>query len=127
RCGGNGRERPRCQCRRTTAAQARGLLHAWYLPLMGLDVHDVGDYKTADGTRNDRGLGKQRLLEPGMVFTVEPGLYFASDDFRVPKEYRGIGIRIEDDLLITADGNEVLTAAVPKTVDEIERLMAGGR
>ena len=124
---------------------------------LGMDVHDVGDY------RIDR---KSRILEPGMVLTVEPGLYFdperetatfylreyseeeawerrlrlgagaakkIEDDEKtkaekimhvVPRELRGIGIRIEDDVLITADGNDVLTAGTPKTVDEVERTCA---
>jgi len=93
---------------------------------IGLDVHDVGSYDTADGTRSDKGKGKQRILEPGMVITVEPGLYFDKNDKRVPKEYRGIGIRIEDDVAITAEGNEVLTFGVPKGVREIEEFMEGG-
>jgi Xaa-Pro aminopeptidase len=92
---------------------------------LGIDVHDVGSYKTADGTRSDRGKGKQRLLEPGMVITVEPGLYFDRNDKRVPAKYRGIGVRIEDDVVITDAGNEVITTGVPKTVEEIEALMAG--
>ena len=87
---------------------------------MGLDVHDVGTRET----RTD--LGKKRPLEPGMVFTVEPGLYFEKDDIRVPARYRGIGVRIEDDLVVTTDGCTILTAAVPKTVREIESLMATG-
>ncbi len=99
---------------------------------LGLDVHDVGSYETEDGTRSDKGKGKQRKLEPGMVITVEPGLYFSSPDPEirrlirryVPKRYHGIGIRIEDDLIITDSGNEVITAAVPKAIDQIEALMA---
>lgn len=94
---------------------------------MGLDVHDVGSYQTASGARSDRGKGKRRLLSAGMVFTVEPGLYFDKNDKRVPKQYRGIGVRIEDDIVITKDGNEVLTAGVPKTIEDIESLMAQGR
>jgi len=124
---------------------------------LGMDVHDVGDY------RIDR---KSRVLEPGMVLTVEPGLYFDPDrdtstfhlreyseeeawerrlrqggaaakkiededkakaekvTHTVPRELRGIGIRIEDDVLITADGCDVLTAGTPKTVDELERTCA---
>jgi Xaa-Pro aminopeptidase len=79
---------------------------------LGLDVHDVGAY-----TRE----GKARPLEPGMVITVEPGLYIALDDQTAPAELRGIGIRIEDDVAITADGHEVLTAACPKEAEDIER------
>jgi Xaa-Pro aminopeptidase len=79
---------------------------------LGLDVHDVGAY-----TRG----GVARPLEPGMVITVEPGLYIARDAADVPAELRGIGIRIEDDLVITADGNEVLTAACPKELEDVER------
>jgi Xaa-Pro aminopeptidase len=83
---------------------------------LGMDVHDVGDYKVG---------GEWRVLEPGMVMTVEPGIYVAPDNERVAKKWRGIGIRIEDDVVITKDGNEVLTSDVPKTVAEIEALMAG--
>ena len=82
---------------------------------IGMDVHDVGDYKID---------GEWRLLEPGMVTTVEPGLYIRPDDKSVPKKWRGIGIRIEDDVLVTADGNEVLTEKVPKAVDEVESTIA---
>jgi Xaa-Pro aminopeptidase len=82
---------------------------------LGMDVHDVGSYKPN---------GKWRALEPGMVMTVEPGLYVAPDA-EVPAEYRGIGIRIEDDVLVTEEGHEVLSRDVPKDVDAIERLMAG--
>lgn len=82
---------------------------------LGIDVHDVGDYKVG---------GEWRVLEPGMVMTVEPGIYVAPDNERVAKKWRGIGIRIEDDVVITKDGNEVLTKDVPKTVAEIEALMA---
>jgi Xaa-Pro aminopeptidase len=94
---------------------------------IGIDVHDVGNYETDDGTRSDKGRGKRRKLEPGMVFTVEPGLYFDAGDIRVPERYRGIGVRIEDNIVITQDGHEVITGAVPKTVAEIEALMAAGR
>ena len=83
---------------------------------LGLDVHDVGVY----------GPDRSRLLEPGMVLTVEPGLYIAPDA-DVPPQYRGIGIRIEDDILITETGNENLTASVVKKADEIEALMAAAR
>lgn len=82
---------------------------------LGMDVHDVGDYKVG---------GEWRVLEPGMVMTVEPGIYVAPDNERVAKKWRGIGIRIEDDVVITKGGNEVLTKDVPKTVAEIEALMA---
>ncbi len=84
---------------------------------LGLDEHDDGAYTTADGAA--------RPLEPGMVITIEPGLYVAADDERAPAELRGIGIRIEDDVLVTADGPDVLTAAVPKSVDEVERACQG--
>ncbi len=83
---------------------------------LGLDVHDVGGY----------GADRSRTLEPGMVLTVEPGLYIAPDA-DVPAEYRGIGIRIEDDIVITESGNENLTASVVKKADEIEALMAAAR
>jgi len=82
---------------------------------LGLDVHDVGDYRVGD---------QWRVLEPGMVMTVEPGLYVAPDNTRVAKKWRGIGIRIEDDVVITPQGCEVITAGVPKSVEEIEALMA---
>ena len=82
---------------------------------LGMDVHDVGDYKVD---------GEWRLLEPGMVMTIEPGIYIAPDCKKVAKKWRGIGVRIEDDVAITRKGTEVLTAAVPKTVAEIEALMA---
>ncbi len=78
---------------------------------LGMDVHDVGDYY-ADG--------KSRPLVPGMVLTVEPGIYVAADDETAPKEMRGVGIRIEDDVLVSADGGENLTEAVPKEVEEME-------
>ncbi|WP_423372890.1 aminopeptidase P N-terminal domain-containing protein [Dyella acidisoli] len=83
---------------------------------LGLDVHDVGDYRVD---------GEPRMLEPGMVLTVEPGIYIAPDDMSVPEAWRGIGIRIEDDVAVTRDGNEVLTVDVPKEPEEIEALLAG--
>ena len=81
---------------------------------LGLDVHDVGEYRID---------GESRLLEAGMVFTIEPGLYIPADA-DVPAKWRGIGIRIEDDVLITADGHRVLTAALERSADEVEALMA---
>lgn len=80
---------------------------------LGLDVHDVGDYKVDE---------KWRLLEPGMAITIEPGIYLPASS-GVLKRYRSIGIRVEDDILITEGGPEVITSGVPKTVDEIEAIM----
>lgn len=82
---------------------------------LGLDVHDVGDYRID---------GEPRILEPGMVVTVEPGIYVPPNERAVPERWRGIGIRIEDDVAVTRDGNEVLTAAVPKDAEAIEALLA---
>ncbi|HSN23660.1 MAG TPA: Xaa-Pro aminopeptidase [Methylomicrobium sp.] len=81
---------------------------------LGMDVHDVGDYKVDQ---------EWRLLEPGMVLTVEPGLYIPADCDNVEEKWRGIGIRIEDDILVTENGHECLTSAVPKTIGDIEALM----
>jgi len=83
---------------------------------LGLDVHDCAQAR--------RELYVDGVIEPGMVFTIEPGLYFKADDLAVPEEYRGIGVRIEDDVLITADGNENLTAALPRRPDDVEAWMA---
>ena len=83
---------------------------------LGMDVHDVGNYKVD---------GQWRVLEPGMVMTVEPGLYIPDEDDIEPC-YRGIGIRIEDDLLVTARGSEILSKGVPRKADAIEALMASG-
>jgi Xaa-Pro aminopeptidase len=83
---------------------------------IGLDVHDVGDYRVDD---------EPRMLEPGMVVTVEPGIYIAPDDTTVPGKWRGVGIRIEDDVAVGAHGPEVLTAALPKAVDAVEALCSG--
>ena len=80
---------------------------------LGLDVHDVGDYRKS---------GKERPLQPGMVITIEPGLYFP-DHTDIPEAYRGIGVRIEDDVVITADGVDILTGDVPKSISDIEALM----
>jgi Xaa-Pro aminopeptidase len=82
---------------------------------LGLDVHDVGDYRVD---------GEWRQLEPGMVLTVEPGLYVAPDNTAVPRKWRGIGIRIEDNVAVTRDGCEILTADAPRKAEEIEALMA---
>jgi Xaa-Pro aminopeptidase len=82
---------------------------------LGMDVHDVGDYKVGDVWRE---------LEPGMALTIEPGLYVAPGSRGVPKAFQGIGIRIEDDVVVTREGRQVLTGGVPKDPDEIERLMA---
>jgi Xaa-Pro aminopeptidase len=86
---------------------------------LGLDVHDCARARAGaylDGT-----------LAEGHVLTVEPGLYFQADDLTVPAEYRGIGVRIEDDILVTADGSENLSAALPRRADEVEAWMAGLR
>ena len=83
---------------------------------LGLDVHDAGSYTKGDDARP---------LEPGMVFTVEPGLYVAKDDANAPESLRGIGVRIEDDVVVTADGCENLNTAIPKRIDEVEAWIAG--
>ena len=85
---------------------------------LGLDVHDVGDYQVD---------GEWRVFEEGMVTTIEPGLYFRPELKGVPKRFLGIGIRIEDDILVTRTGNEVLTSDVPKTIIGIESVMAGSK
>jgi Xaa-Pro aminopeptidase len=82
---------------------------------LGLDVHDVGEYRID---------GAFRELEPDMVFTIEPGLYIAPGSKGVPAKWQGIGVRIEDDVLITRHGHEVITDGVPKEIDEIEELLA---
>ncbi|MBK7876443.1 MAG: Xaa-Pro aminopeptidase [Planctomycetes bacterium] len=83
---------------------------------LGLDVHDCGAYSKD---------GASRVLEPGMVLTIEPGLYLAPDDDTIDARWRGIGVRIEDDVLVTAAGHEVLTAGIPKDVDEVEAVCQG--
>lgn len=97
-----------------------GLQRRWTLHgtghMLGLDVHDCAAARTeayVDGT-----------LEPGMCLTVEPGLYFQADDLTVPREYRGIGVRIEDDILVTQDGNRNLSGGLPRTSDDVEAWMA---
>jgi Xaa-Pro aminopeptidase len=82
---------------------------------LGLDVHDVGRYHVKDESRS---------LEPGMVMTIEPGLYIAPDTTDIPEKYLGIGVRIEDDVLVTESGNRVLSSKAPKLIEEIEELMA---
>jgi len=82
---------------------------------LGMDVHDVGDYRVG---------GESRVLEPDMVLTVEPGLYIPPDDRSVAERWRGIGIRIEDDVAVTRDGHEVLTERMPKEAEAIEALLA---
>jgi Xaa-Pro aminopeptidase len=82
---------------------------------LGMDVHDVGDYKVGD---------EWRVLEPGMAMTIEPGIYIAPSTRGVPKRFRGIGIRIEDDVVVTRTGHEVLTSKAPKDPDDIESVMA---
>ncbi|OII67453.1 aminopeptidase P family protein [Streptomyces sp. CC77] len=97
-----------------------GLQRRWTLHgtghMLGMDVHDCAAARTeaySGGT-----------LEPGMCLTVEPGLYFQADDLTVPEEYRGIGVRIEDDILVTEDGNRNLSAGLPRRSDEVEAWMA---
>jgi Xaa-Pro aminopeptidase len=81
---------------------------------LGLDVHDVGDYKVG---------GEWRVLEPGMAMTVEPGIYIPSGMKDVPRRWRNIGVRIEDDVVVTRSKPEVLTKALPREADAIEKLM----
>ena len=83
---------------------------------LGLDTHDVGKIKID---------GKSRTFEPGMVITVEPGIYIDAGTEGVPEKYWNIGVRIEDDVLVTKDGNKILTAGIPKTIEDIEHFMQG--
>ena len=83
---------------------------------LGMDVHDVGDYKIDH---------HWRVYEPGMVLTVEPGIYIAADNTRVQEKWRGIGVRIEDNILVTQTGCDILTDGVPRDRQQIEQLMAG--
>ena len=98
------------------------LYRPWYMHntshWLGLDVHDAGRYTAA---------GEARALEEGMVLTIEPGLYFSPDDEHVPPALRGIGVRIEDDVLITGGGHEVLTVAAPKSAADVEAACAAER
>jgi Xaa-Pro aminopeptidase len=82
---------------------------------LGMDVHDVGEYKVG---------AEWRVFEPGMALTVEPGIYIPAGTKGVPKRWWNIGVRIEDDVLVTASGHELLTAGLPRTTAEIERVMA---
>jgi Xaa-Pro aminopeptidase len=84
---------------------------------LGLDAHDVGDYRLE---------GEHRPLQPGMVFTVEPGIYLANSKDLTDPRFAGIGVRIEDDVAIEADGYENLTAAIPKEPGDIETLVGSG-
>jgi Xaa-Pro aminopeptidase len=83
--------------------------------MLGLDVHDCAQARAENY--------KYGKLEPGMVLTIEPGLYFQTDDLTVPRRYRGIGVRIEDDVLVTARGHRVLSASLPTELDEVEAWM----
>lgn len=110
------RGRPRALLKRN--ADARFVLHRtshW----LGRDVHDRGRYTDAKG--------RSRKLEPGMVLTVEPGLYIRTDEKGVSDRWRGIGVRIEDDVLVTEEGARVLTSAAPREREEVENAVAGGR
>jgi Xaa-Pro aminopeptidase len=82
---------------------------------LGMDVHDVGDYKVGD---------EWRVLEPGMCLTVEPGIYIPAGSKGVPRRWWNIGVRIEDDVAVTERGHELLTAGLPRTPDDVERVMA---
>eukprot|EP00123_Amoebidium_parasiticum_P015012 comp22739_c1_seq1/m.35454 comp22739_c1_seq1/g.35454 ORF comp22739_c1_seq1/g.35454 comp22739_c1_seq1/m.35454 type:complete len:494 (-) comp22739_c1_seq1:502-1983(-) len=101
---------------RYTDAETRRIINRWY-------PHHVGHYLGMD-THDTMGLSRQQPLRPGMVITIEPGLYFQEDDEMAPERYRGIGIRIEDDVHITPTGPEVLTSDCPKDISAIESLMA---
>uniref|UniRef100_A0AAU3GUQ5 Xaa-Pro aminopeptidase n=1 Tax=Streptomyces sp. NBC_01401 TaxID=2903854 RepID=A0AAU3GUQ5_9ACTN len=98
-----------------------GLQRRWTLHgtghMLGMDVHDCAVARTESYVNG--------TLEPGVCLTVEPGLYFQADDLTVPEEYRGIGVRIEDDILVTEDGNRNLSAALPRRAAEVEEWMAG--
>jgi len=103
------------------AVSAEGQQHRRWMPHgtshhLGLDVHDCAQAR--------REMYLDAELEPGMIFTIEPGLYFKSDDLAIPEEYRGIGVRIEDDVLVTETGVENLSAALPRAPEEVEAWMA---
>ncbi|WP_405389696.1 aminopeptidase P family protein [Streptomyces sp. NBC_01102] len=99
----------------------RGLQRRWTLHgtghMLGMDVHDCAAARTESYVNG--------VLEPGVCLTVEPGLYFQADDLTVPEEYRGIGVRIEDDILVTEDGNRNLSDTLPRRADDVEAWMAG--
>jgi len=84
--------------------------------MLGLDVHDCANARDE--------MYRDGVLEEGYVLTVEPGLYFQANDLTVPEEYRGVGVRIEDDVLVTATGSQNLSAALPRDADEVEAWMA---
>ncbi len=107
-------EEPEVALRRERQLHRRYTLHG-VSHMLGIDVHDCAN------ARNDVYLGE---LHEGFVLTVEPGLYFQANDLTVPEEYRGIGVRIEDDILVTADGSRNLSAALPRRADDVEAWMA---
>jgi Xaa-Pro aminopeptidase len=109
------KEEPEQALRRDRQLHRRYTLHGTS-HMLGLDVHDCANARD-DAFRGD--------LEVGYVLTVEPGLYFQSNDLTVPEEYRGIGVRIEDDILVTANGSRNLSGALPRKVEEVEAWMAG--
>ena len=109
------RDRPELALRRDRQLHRRYTLHGTS-HMLGLDVHDCAN------ARNDVLRG---VLTPGNVLTVEPGLYFQVNDLTVPEEYRGIGVRIEDDVLVTASGARNLSDALPRRADDVEAWMAG--
>jgi Xaa-Pro aminopeptidase len=104
---------------RSAALQRSGAYRRFFMHRtghwLGMDVHDVGDYKVG---------GEWRVLEPGMVLTIEPGIYIPASLRGVPRGFRNVGIRIEDDVVVTRRGADVLTAPAPKDADEIEAVMA---
>ncbi|MBM4342776.1 MAG: aminopeptidase P N-terminal domain-containing protein [Deltaproteobacteria bacterium] len=105
---------------------------AWYMHRtshwLGMDVHDTGRYHDPGSAPETGKPNRARTLAPGMVLTVEPGLYFAADDEKVPQAYRGIGVRIEDDVLVTDGAPEVLTAQCVKEIADVEAMVGtGGR
>ena len=84
---------------------------------LGLDVHDSGPYRNSD---------RATELQSGMVFTIEPGLYFGTQATESPSHLKGIGIRIEDDVLVTNKGHKVLSSSIPSEIDDIENLVGKG-